>query len=270
MKITQVRNATLLIDYAGQRFLIDPMLSERGSFPGFAGTANSHLRNPLVDLPLPLDTLTRVDAILVTHRHPDHWDETASRRLPKDLPLFSQHADDAARFVAEGFRDVRRLDRVAGFGDIHLHRTGGQHGGEVVMAALGARLGEVCGVVFSHPDEPTLYLAGDTVWHPAVAEALATHTPDVVVLNCGDAQFPELGRIIMGSDDVLAVCHAAPQATLIASHMEAVNHATLSRAALRDTLTAHGIQDRVRIPQDGESLTFPATAPVAHTPSPRL
>ena len=37
MKITQVRNATLLLDYAGTRFLIDPMLSAKGAFPGFEG-----------------------------------------------------------------------------------------------------------------------------------------------------------------------------------------------------------------------------------------
>lgn len=49
MKITQVRNATLLIHYAGTRFLIDPMLAPKGSYPGFEGMANSHLRNPLVE-----------------------------------------------------------------------------------------------------------------------------------------------------------------------------------------------------------------------------
>ncbi|MGL6051114.1 MAG: MBL fold metallo-hydrolase, partial [Aeromonas salmonicida] len=48
MQITQVRNATLLIDYAGTRFLIDPMLAAKGTLPAFAGTANCHLHNPLV------------------------------------------------------------------------------------------------------------------------------------------------------------------------------------------------------------------------------
>ena len=66
MKITQVRNATLLIHYAGTRFLIDPMLAPKGSYPGFEGMANSHLRNPLVELPLPMATLLEVDAVIVT------------------------------------------------------------------------------------------------------------------------------------------------------------------------------------------------------------
>lgn len=31
MKITQIRNATLIIEYAGKRFLTDPMLGPKGS-----------------------------------------------------------------------------------------------------------------------------------------------------------------------------------------------------------------------------------------------
>jgi L-ascorbate metabolism protein UlaG (beta-lactamase superfamily) len=44
MQITQVRNATLLIDYAGTRFLIDPMLAAKGTLPAFAGTATCATR----------------------------------------------------------------------------------------------------------------------------------------------------------------------------------------------------------------------------------
>lgn len=35
MNITQIRNATQLITYAGKRFLIDPMLAPKGAYPGF-------------------------------------------------------------------------------------------------------------------------------------------------------------------------------------------------------------------------------------------
>jgi L-ascorbate metabolism protein UlaG (beta-lactamase superfamily) len=75
MKITQVRNATLVVDYAGRKFLIDPMLGAKGTFPGFAGTLNSHLSNPLVDLPAPIGEIVDVDAVIVTHTHLDHWDD---------------------------------------------------------------------------------------------------------------------------------------------------------------------------------------------------
>ncbi|MBP9679472.1 MAG: MBL fold metallo-hydrolase, partial [Aeromonas sp.] len=109
---------------------------------------------------------------------------------------------------------------------------------------------------FSHPDEPSLYLAGDTVWNAQVKQALQLHQPEVIILNCGDAQVPGLGSIIMGKEDVAAVYQAAPQATLIASHMEAVNHAVLSRQELRTYLTDRGMTDRVRVPEDGEALSL--------------
>ncbi|MNH05785.1 metal-dependent hydrolase [compost metagenome] len=256
MKITQVRNATLLIHYAGTRFLIDPMLAPKGTYPGFEGTANSHLRNPLVELPLPMATLLEVDAVIVTHDHLDHWDPAAQQLVPKHLPLFTQHQQDADTLRASGFQDVRLLGSAGEFAGIRLQQTEGQHGSDKIMAVQGERLGEVCGVVFSHPAEKTLYLAGDTVWNERVAQSLTRHNPEVIVLNCGDAHIPGLGPIIMNKEDVLAVHRAAPQATLIASHLEAVNHALLSRRELRDYLGEQGIQQRVLVPEDGETLVL--------------
>lgn len=258
MQLTQIRNATLLVDYAGKRFLVDPLLADRGAYPGFAGTANSHLANPLVDLPVPLATLTDVDAVIVTHLHLDHWDEAARRVLPRGLPLFAQNEADAAAIRADGFSDVRTLaaEGDTAFGAIRIARTDGQHGSDAVMAAIGARMGEVSGIVLRHPDEPTLYIAGDTVWNDHVAAALAAYDPDVLVLNCGDAQVPGLGAIIMDLDDVGRVAQAAPRATIVASHLEAVNHCMLSRATLRDWVHAQGLGARVHVPDDGEACVF--------------
>jgi L-ascorbate metabolism protein UlaG (beta-lactamase superfamily) len=258
MQLTQIRNATLLVDYAGKRFLVDPLLADRGAYPGFAGTANSHFANPLVDLPVPLATLTDVDAVIVTHLHLDHWDEAARRVLPRSLPLFAQNEADAQAIRADGFKDVRTLAAHGdtAFGAIRIARTDGQHGSDAVMAAIGARMGEVSGIVLRHPDEPTVYIAGDTVWNGHVAAALDAYDPDVVVLNCGDAQVPGLGAIIMDLDDVGRVAQAAPRATIVASHLEAVNHCMLSRATLREWVHAQGLGARVLVPDDGEARVF--------------
>jgi len=77
MKITQIRNATQIITYAGKRFLIDPMLAPKGAWPGFPGTAHAEIRNPMVDLPFGVDKIVDVDAVIVTHTHEDHWDQAA-------------------------------------------------------------------------------------------------------------------------------------------------------------------------------------------------
>ena len=107
MKITQIRNATQIIDYAGKTFLIDPMLAPKGTYPGFEGTVNSHVRNPMVELPLPLEDIIDVDAVLLTHTHPDHWDETAVNSIPKDKRIFVQHKSDEAILLQQGFTNVQ-------------------------------------------------------------------------------------------------------------------------------------------------------------------
>ena len=43
---------------------------------------------------------------------------------------------------------------------------------------------------------------------------------------------------------------------IIAVHMDAVNHMSLSRQELADFVQQNKIQDRVRIPKDGESIKF--------------
>jgi L-ascorbate metabolism protein UlaG (beta-lactamase superfamily) len=256
MRITQIRNATLVINYARKRFLIDPMLGAKETFPGFAGTPNSHLPNPLVDLPAPISEIVDVDAVIVTHTHLDHWDDTARDSLPKDMPLFVQHEKDAAAIQAVGFTDVRILSTDTDFDGITLIKTPGQHGSDEAMEKIGDRLGAVCGVVFRHPDERTLYLAGDTVWNWYVEESLRKYAPDVVVLNCGDAQIIGLGSIIMGKQDVFKVHEAIPGGTIVASHMDAVNHGMLSRKELREFLEEKGMTPRVLVPEDGETLRF--------------
>ena len=256
MKITEVRNATLRLDFGGVRFLIDPMLAEQGAYPGFEGTANSHLRNPLVPLPLPVDEILDVDAVVVTHTHPDHWDEAAQALLPKSLPIFAQNEQDAGLIRSVGFADVRLLTEATGFNGVSLSKTGGRHGSDAAYAVLGELLGEVCGVVFTNAGERTLYIAGDTIWNHHVEDALARHRPEVIVLNAGDAQVPGLGSIIMDTEDVRAVHDAASAATLIASHMEAVNHCVLSRSGLRAFAEAQGFAGSLRVPEDGETVAL--------------
>jgi L-ascorbate metabolism protein UlaG (beta-lactamase superfamily) len=256
MKFQQLRNATLIIEYAGKKFLIDPMLTEKGGFPGFEGTINSHLANPLVDLPIPMEGILDVDAVIVTHIHPHHWDEAAINLVPKDMLIFAQNENDAVAIRTQGFNNVQALEEKTAFDGITLIKTPGRHGGEKTMEEWADLLGHVSGVVFKHPDEKTLYIAGDTVWYEGVEENLKRYEPDVVVLNSGDAQVLGYEPIIMDKEDVHEVYKAAPGATIIASHMEAVNHAMLSRKELREFLSEKNMTQRVLVPEDGEAYSF--------------
>lgn len=60
--------------------------------------------------------------------------------------------------------------------------------------------------------------------------------------------------ILMGVEGLKEVAQAAPHATLIATHMDAVNHARVSRADLRKFSKNNGLESRLLIPEDGESI----------------
>jgi hypothetical protein len=76
-------------------------------------------------------------------------------------------------------------------------------------------------------------------------------------VNAGAARFLEGDPITMTAEDVARVCRAAPEARVIATHMEAINHCLLTRAELAEALAEQGLADRVEIPADGENLETP-------------
>lgn len=260
VELQQVRNATVKISYGGTTFLIDPMLAKKGAYPGFENTYRSELRNPLVDLPAsPTDVISGIDAVIVTHTHLDHWDDAAQKALPKDIPLFTQHEEDAQLIRSQGFKNVRVLTNEAEFGGVKLTKTGGQHGTDEMYSvpALAKPLGEAMGVVFQAPGYKTLYLAGDTIWRKEVDQTIDKYRPEVIVLNAGKAKMTGYeGAIIMGEEDVLRASKAAKDARIVAVHMDAVNHMSLTREELRTYVSKQGIESRVDIPEDGASLAF--------------
>ncbi|MBM6618651.1 MBL fold metallo-hydrolase [Bacillus suaedaesalsae] len=253
MNITLIRNATLVVHYAGKKFLIDPFLSEKGTYPPFPHSVRQDELNPLVSLPTSIDKIIDdVDAVIVTHLHLDHWDDEAKKVLPKDIKLFVQNENDATEIKNAGFENVEVLQKDTVFGDISLTKTKGEHGrGEILKMA-----GLVCGVVFGHSSEKTLYVAGDTVWYEGVQEVIQTHNPEVIVVNGGDNQFLQGGSLVMGKEDIYEVSKAAPHAKIISVHMEAVNHWTLSRAELKRYTTEKGISSNILVQNDGDSYSF--------------
>jgi len=235
MRITLVRNATLIVELAGSRILVDPMLDDAGVRPPIEGTANP-VPNPTVPLPFTAeDVVAGIDAVIVTHRHRDHLDARAEQLLPRDVPVFCQPEDDEA--LRELGLDARPVESATAWAGLEIARTEGRHG----SGRMAELLAPVSGFVLDD-----LYVAGDTVWYEGVAEAIDLHRPRVAVVNAGGAEFLEGGLIIMGEDDVREVAARVP--AVVAVHLEALNHCFLTRDALQAAVPD------VRVPKDGETL----------------
>jgi L-ascorbate metabolism protein UlaG (beta-lactamase superfamily) len=253
MIIQQIRNATLIVQYANKKFLIDPVLADKGAYPPFLNTIRQDQRNPMVDLPTSIDhILQNIDAVIATHLHSDHFDARAMELLPKDVKLFVQNETDAAKVATAGFHNIEILCYDTLFHGIILCKTQGHHGrGEILTA-----MGNVSGVIFQHPEEKSLYIAGDTVYYEGVNEAITTYQPEIIIVNGGANQILGYDPIVMGKEDIYEVAKTAPNSIIISSHMEAMNHWTLSRQELRDYIVEQGIASQVLVPEDGETYTF--------------
>lgn len=260
MKFRQIRSATSIITYGKNRFLIDPWFAPKDSYDPIPVAKTKGRRFPFVDLPLPVaDIVSGIDAVIVTHLHFDHFDQSSVEALPKTLPLICQDEEDACVLRGYGFEDVRVLTSGGlSFQGVMLHRTGCLHGQpgrlEELYKPLGMRA-ECMGVVFTGGGEDkAFYLAGDTIWYEGVQQAIESWKPGVIALNAAEASAENYGRIIMGIEDIDKVLAAAPDATIIATHMDTVGHAELSRADLRRFIAERHLELRLLVPEDGEII----------------
>lgn len=246
MKLRLIRHATLWLEYAGVTLLIDPMFGEAGANPPIQNSGDER-RNPLVPMPDGLSEWVAPDAVIVSHLHRDHWDEVAAQALRKTVPILCQPGDQSAIMASE-FTDVTEIHESAEFRGVTIHRARGRHG----TGEIGVKMGQVSGFVLQAEGEPTLYIAGDTIWCEEVKEALDAYNPDITVINAGGARFVVGDAITMDEEDVAALCRYAPHTRVVAVHMDAINHCRATREVLRSRLATENLLDRVSIPGDGE------------------
>lgn len=252
MIIQQIRNATLKITYGGVMFLIDPWLQDKGT--GFSVKAvrpeMQGIKCPMNDLPdIPENIQQGVDFCLVTHLHFDHF---SPDYLPKNMKIIAQNENDARSIREMAFENVKFFDsEEIEIGGIMIRKTKAIHGEN---EAVVQKMGEVCGYVFKAPGEKTLYIAADTVYCDEVGRTIEKYMPDVIILNCCGATLTS-GRLIMDTEDVKKVCLKAPGATVVASHLDSVNHALYTSEDVKDYISREGLS-QVLVPVNGESINM--------------
>jgi L-ascorbate metabolism protein UlaG (beta-lactamase superfamily) len=84
LRITWMGHSGLLIEIDGKRFLTDPVWSKRCSFTQRMGPKR------FFKAPIALDDLPKLDGVIISHDHYDHFDEATIRALaPKNIPFYT-------------------------------------------------------------------------------------------------------------------------------------------------------------------------------------
>lgn len=242
--IHHFRHACSILHLNGKKILIDPMLSGKGVYPPVMMTRNPQ-KNPLVEFPCDYRELFKVDGVIITHMHNDHFDKKAQKELPRDLPILCQ-SEDRAILEKWGFTSVTGLEKETCWLDLYCQRFIGSHGDGIFKKKLG------CSSSFFLQTEkgPSIYLTGDTLLTNKVKKILSNKKTDILLANGGGARLKLGGKITLNHKDILKLSRILPQSTLVAVHMEAMNHC-FDR---RETLIKMKGDCKILVPEDGELL----------------
>lgn len=263
MKIHHLRSATFIIESGQYRILIDPMLGEKGSLPPFSVLRFKAAKNPTVDLPANagplLDTVTHA---LITHsqtfgfkplQHGDHLDTAGEAFLVNNGITVATPSKDKAYLEKYGITVSHGLDSwvETDYLEGKITAVPAQHGHGWIHKVMA----NGCGFYLELPNEPSIYISGDTVLTDDVKRALNELKPDITVVATGQAQMDVGQPLLMPTDEVMEFIRLSP-GKVIANHMEALNHCPIERSTLKQTLEHHQLADKVLIPEDGETLEF--------------
>ena len=258
MKITQLRNATIIVSYQEDRILVDPMLAPQGAILPFKWFTAQRRRNPIVELPAEAPVLLQtVTHALITHcqkGHVDHRDRAGKQWLhERQIPVLCM-PEDTGYLARRGLR-VQPLQAAGAtpFGTGRITPIPCLHG----EGWIGRFMAHGHGYFIEQAGEPSLYIAGDTVFTNEVRRCVAERRPDVSVVPAGGAAMDLGSALIMNAEQMLTLA-ALGRGVFIANHLEALDHCRVSRASLRVDASRRRLDDRVLVPEDGQTMEFVA------------
>lgn len=263
MRIHHLRNATFVIESGTYFILVDPMLSKEKALPPFSKKRHKAERNPTVPMPdNAQEILDKVTHCLITHsqklgikalQHTDHLDGPGENFLrSRNIPVICRR-QDAPYLIKLGINVETTLrywkaDKLLG-GKITSVPAQHGHGWVKKLMANGA------GFHLQLPNEPSIYISGDTVFSKDVERALTELKPDIAVMASGSASLDFGSHILMTMEELIAFTKTAP-GKVIANHLESLNHCPTTRTHLKDVLKYNNLLSKTYIPEDGESLNF--------------
>ncbi|MFI8218714.1 MBL fold metallo-hydrolase [Streptomyces sp. NPDC085932] len=191
-----IGNATVLLTYGPLTLLTDPNFLHRGQYAYLGyGLLSRRLTEPALDV----HELPRLDGIVLSHLHGDHWDRRARRHLDHTVPILTTpHAARRLRVLhrfprTAGLRTWTSLTLERGGAQVTVTALPGRHAGHPALRGL---LPPVMGSMLEFgptagPPRLRLYVSGDTVLHDGLDE-ITRHFPsaDLAVLHLGGTTLP--------------------------------------------------------------------------------
>lgn len=261
---THIGAATVLLSVGDLRLLTDPALDPAGTtftipVPGGPTIRMQRVRDPAVAV----TALPEVDAVLLTHDHPDHLDETG-RALAASVPLVLTTPAAAARLGPNtvGLEPWASHELLRNGTRIRVTATPARHGPPEVIRAVGDVTGFA--IEAADTDGSAAYVSGDTVYYDGLREIGRRFAVDTAFLFLGDAHFPQTGgtAFTMNSRQGAQLADALGARCVVPVHYDSFDHLTEPAEAIGRAFGQAGLSDRLRWLRPGrcELLAWPRPA----------
>jgi L-ascorbate metabolism protein UlaG (beta-lactamase superfamily) len=253
-----IGNATVLIRFGGLTILTDPTFIHRHEQVSIGyGMHSTRLTDPAVDI----QDLPRLDLVVLSHFHGDHFDQVAERELDKSLPIVT--TQEAARELQQrGFRQTKPLDTWSSFsvekGDVRVRITSmpGRHGPPLADLVLPEVMGSLWDFTASGKPLFRLYVTGDTLVIDDLKE-IPVRYPDIdlALLHLGGTRVLGILITMDAAQGVEMMRLIRPQRAIPIHY----NDYDVFKSPLSDfqrEIAAAGLESRLQYLRHGDTYTF--------------
>jgi L-ascorbate metabolism protein UlaG (beta-lactamase superfamily) len=255
VSITYVGGPTALLEVGGLRLLTDPTFDPAGGRYHFGwGATSRKLQGPALS---PAE-LGRVDAVLLSHdQHEDNLDSAGRELLPSAGRVITTRSG-AGRLGgnAHGLAPWEQTSlELPGGGELRVTATPCRHGPPLSRPIVG----EVVGFALEWEGQRNggLWLSGDTVRFPGLAELGERFDHGTAIVNLGGVRFPITGpaRYTMNAEEAALLARELGLRTLVPLHFEGWKHFRQGREEVERAFAEAGIGERVTWPQPATAVT---------------
>jgi L-ascorbate metabolism protein UlaG (beta-lactamase superfamily) len=251
LKITYVGGPTALLEIGGLPLLTDPTFDPEGGEYSSGPVTLRKLRGPAVSP----EALGPFDYVLLSHdHHSDNLDHAGRALLANAKAVFTT-AEGSQRLGGNsvGLKDWQSTDLPTPDGrPLRIVATPARHGPE------GLSRGAVNGFVLwlEDPLQYAVYVSGDTVWYPGVAEIARRFSVQVAILHLGAACVPEVGtfHLTMTADEAVEAARSFEHAVIVPVHFEDWAHFSEGREDIARAFAEAQLGHRLRWPERGAAI----------------
>jgi L-ascorbate metabolism protein UlaG (beta-lactamase superfamily) len=256
-----VGTATMLLRFGAFTVLTDPNFLHRGqhAYLGY-GLTSRRRTEPAIGI----DDLPRLDAIVLSHMHGDHWDRMAKKGLDHDLPVLT--TPKAARALGrQGFSAARGLQtwqqtELSSFGErLTITAMPGRHANGIARHLLPPVMGSVVEWYRAGSAEPAMrvYITGDTLLIDDLREIPSRYPGmDAAVLHLGGTRLPGGLLVTMDARQGADLVELLGAGTHVPIHNDDYGVFKSPLAAYRAEAERRGIDERITYVARGETIAL--------------